>query len=946
MQRKILYRRIKYISGLASLIFLFFTLSARAQSDQPIYTDSLQNDWENYSWAQVNLNNTSPAHSGTASASVNAAAYQAIYLHHSSFSTANYTSLSFWIHGGASGGQLLQVNATSGSSPLTTINLAPLVANSWQQMTISLASLGLNSSSAMDGFWIQDRSGATLPTFYVDDISLIGGVPPPPPPTSVTINVDAAANLHAISPLIYGTAYATTAQLLDLNAPLNRQGGNNTSRYNWQFNADNRANDFYFESIPFADTPGEVGDTFVQNSKNGGAQPMLTVPIIDWIAKVGAGRTKLASFSIAKYGAQTGNDAAYFPDAGNGVRTNGQYVTGNDPNDANTPNSTTFQGTWLQHLIGRWGTAANGGVLYYLLDNEHSIWFSTHRDVRPTGAKMEEIFGKMRDYSLMIKNQDANAQTLGPEEWGWSGYFYSGYDQQYAPSHNYTYPDRAAHNNLDYVAWLLQQFKADEQTRGKRLLDVFTLHYYPQGGEFSDDVSSAMQLRRNRSTRSLWDPNYTDESWINDKVKLVPRMKDWIANYYPNTKIGLTEYNWGAENHINGATTQADIYGILGREGMDLATRWTTPDTTTPTFKAMKMYRNYDGNNNGFGDTSVAATVPDADQVSAFAAVRSSDNALTVMVINKAASSAVTTLNLSNFTGSGTAQVWQLTSANQITHLSDVSVSSNTISATLPPQSITLFAAAPSSQTYEGDVSPRSVADGFVDASDVQQIRRFVVGSDTPNQTGEFQRADCAPRSTSGDGFVDADDIQQARRYAVGTDSPQLSGGPSSGSLVSALDLLNSGARTNFYDGKRTTAAFRISDQTAIPGQTLTVPIIVNAVGNEAGYTFSLDYDSAKLTAPQVTIGNAGGDVVFNTDTAGQIGFSVTSFNGGTIGAGKNKLLLKITFMVASDTSAGKTVINFNDALAKRKSAGVDPNTPIRQPNYTGGTVTIRSRND
>ena len=671
---------------------------AQAQTNQTIYADALQNSWDNWSWAQVNLNNTAPTHNGTASASVNAAAYQAIYFHHSSFSTANFTQLSFWIHGGANGGQQLQVQATSNNAPFNAVAIAPLAANSWQQITISLAALGLNASSAMDGFWIQDRSGATQATFYVDDIVLIGGTVTSPN-IAVTIAVDAAANRRTINPQIYGTAYATTAQLLDLNAPLNRQGGNNTTRYNWQLNADNRANDFYFESIPFADTPGEVGDTFVQNSKNANAQPMLTVPIIDWIAKVGANRTKLASFSIAKYGAQTGSDAMYFPDAGNGIAVSGQNITGNDPNDANVPNSVAFEQTWLQHLIGRWGNSANGGVRYYLLDNEPSIWFSTHRDVRPTGANMEEMFGKMRDYSLMIKNQDANAQTLGPEEWGWGGYLYSGYDLQYAPTHNYTYPDRAAHGNLDYVAWLLQQFKADEQTRGRRLLDVFTLHYYPQGGEFGDDVSSAMQARRNRSTRSLWDANYTDESWINDKVQLVPRMKNWVASYYPNTKIGLTEYNWGAENHINGATTQADIDGILGREGMDLATRWTTPDTATPTFKAMKMYRNYDGNNSGFGDVSVKATVPNPDEVSAFAASRSSDNALTVMVVNKSVGTATTTINLSNFNGIATAQVWQLTAANQITHSADVSAANNMINATLPAQSITLFVVAAAQPT-------------------------------------------------------------------------------------------------------------------------------------------------------------------------------------------------------------------------------------------------------
>ena len=57
----------------------------------------------------------------------------------------------------------------------------------------------------------------------------------------------------------------------------------------------------------------------------------------------------------------------------------------------------------------------------------------------------------------------------------------------------------------------------NEQATGRRLLDVFTVHYYPQGGEFGTNTTQAMQLRRNRSTRSLWDPNYVDETWINNK---------------------------------------------------------------------------------------------------------------------------------------------------------------------------------------------------------------------------------------------------------------------------------------------------------------------------------------------------------------------------------------------------------------------------------------------
>jgi uncharacterized repeat protein (TIGR01451 family) len=513
---------------------------------------------------------------------------------------------------------------------------------------------------------------------------------------ATTVTIDASANPHAINPLIYGVAFGDATTLPDLNSPVNRYGGNNSSRYNWQVNADNRAQDWYFESIgDNSAIAGERGDTFFSASRAGGAQAMLTIPMIGWVAKLGAGRNKLSSFSIAKYGAQTGNDWQWFPDAGNGVLSStGQNVTGNDPNEANVPADSTYQQAWVQHLVTGWGKAANGGVGYYLLDNESSIWFSTHRDVHPTGPTMDEIKTKIVDYSAKIKAVDPTAQVVGPEEWGWSGYFYSGYDQQYGSLHNWSsFPDRANHGGQDYLPWLLGQLKQTALSTGQPPLNVFSVHYYPQGGEFGNDTSMAMQLRRNRSTRSLWDPNYVDESWINDKVELIPRLKNWVSAYYlAGTPVAVTEYNWGAESHINGATAQADILGIFGREGLDMAARWTTPDPSTPTYKAMKMYRNYDGNKAGFGDTSVAAAVANPDNLSAFAAVRSSDGALTAMVISKVLTGATpVTLALNNFAGTGAAQVYQLTSANSIQHLSNVTYTGTSLNASVPAQSITLF---------------------------------------------------------------------------------------------------------------------------------------------------------------------------------------------------------------------------------------------------------------
>jgi PKD repeat protein len=509
---------------------------------------------------------------------------------------------------------------------------------------------------------------------------------------AVTVTVDAGAGRKPISPLIYGVNLATAAALSDLNIPLNRLGGNNTSRYNWRLNAENKGADWYYESLaePSAVT-GDVGDTFLTLSKAAGAQPMLTIPILGWVAKLGPNRGKLASFSISKYGPQSDRDSQWFPDAGNGIRTSGAEITGNDPNDANIPADSVFQQDWVRQIVAKWGPAASGGLKYYVLDNEPSIWHSTHRDVHPEGAHAIEIRDKVLEYAARIKAVDPGARIVGPEEWGWSGYMFSGYDQQYGDQHGWSrLPDRdQVMGGMDYLPWLLAQWKS----AGTRPLDVVSAHYYPQGNEYSNDVSTKTQLLRNRSTRSLWDPKYVDESWISDVVRLIPRLKEWVGNYYyADTPVAITEYNWGAEGHINGATTQADILGIFGREGLDLAARWTTPDPATPTYKAIKMYRNYDGNRSAFGDTSVSTTAPNPDELSAFAAVRSKDNALTVMLIDKALSGATpVTLNIANFGGAGIAEVYQLTSSNTISRLADLKLTGAILTLSLPSQSVTLL---------------------------------------------------------------------------------------------------------------------------------------------------------------------------------------------------------------------------------------------------------------
>jgi hypothetical protein len=521
--------------------------------------------------------------------------------------------------------------------------------------------------------------------------------------TPATVAVDAAANVHPIDPNIYGTAYASTAQLADLHLTVNRDGGNASDTYSYVYDATNHGSDWYFENFPSGSGNGQGMDSFVTDSTAGGAQPSLTLNLFDWASKLGPNGDVLGSYSITKYGAQQDHDP-WRPDLGNGVRTNGSQITTNDPTDAYVPNDPTIERAWIQHLVNTFGTAQAGGVQYYTLGNEPGSWQGTHRDIHPTGYTMTELRDRAFAYASMVKDVDPGAKILGPEEWGWSAYFLSGAD---VTAGNWG----ATYDGLPAQAWLLKQFHDHDAAAGRRLLDYFTLHYYPQSGEYSDDVSTSKALLRNRSTRSLWDPNYVDESWIGGagvnggKVNLVHLMRTWADTYYPGTKIGVTEYSWGADGDMNGATAQADVWGIFGREGLDLANRWATPATGSPAYLAMKLYRNYDGTGSAFGESSVGATVANPDQVSAFASVRASDGALTVMVVNKnlfnpSNPSATTpiTLNLSHFAGQGPVRVWQLAAAdphNQtqagITRLSDVPLSGNSLTVNVPMESVTLF---------------------------------------------------------------------------------------------------------------------------------------------------------------------------------------------------------------------------------------------------------------
>ena len=523
--------------------------------------------------------------------------------------------------------------------------------------------------------------------------------------SAAVINVDAGMNRHTIDPRIYGLAFASPAQLTDLGATINRWGGNAVSTYNWAFSTANRCKDYFFENIPDNVSAGDgsngkSADDFITPVLAAGAQAIITIPMMGILPK---DRSIRCGYSIVKYGPQESSDP-FRLDCGNGKSAGNRLLNVNDPADTSATYPVSHQANWVQHNVATFGPASTTGVRYYALDNEPVLWSFDHWDIHPSGSTYDEVWGKMAQYGAAIKAADPAAQLSGIEEWGWSGYFGSGLDAE-----NNNNADRLAHGNVPYAEWLLQQARTYEQTNGQRILDIAALHFYPQGDnaghyEFSspDDTSNLTQLLRNRSTRSLWDPNYVDASWIGGTgidggiVRLIPRLKQWTSTDYPGTQTAVTEYNWGAEGHINGATAQADILGIFGREGLDIGVRWTTPATDSFAYNAFKIYRNYDGAHSTFGDQSISASGPDPDNVATFASLRSTDGAMTVMVISKYTSGTTTpvTVNLVNFTPSGAVQRWQIDSGVNgaaIVRQGDVALAGSSLSITVPAQSITLL---------------------------------------------------------------------------------------------------------------------------------------------------------------------------------------------------------------------------------------------------------------
>ena len=512
----------------------------------------------------------------------------------------------------------------------------------------------------------------------------IGGVLQPgnPGAADVTFDINADKDAHPISPLIYGV----NADCTDRNArpTLCRLGGNRWTAYNWENNASNAGRDYCYQNDSFiseSNTPGKGVMDAVAQASGAGAATLVTIPVVDYVAADKMSGDSSCSGDVRKSGSdylstrfkknqpRSGGTLSMTPDATDGVVSQDEFVN------------------FLKNSAG-------SSRILISLDNEPDLWSYTHEEVHPDPLTYAELVKRNMDYAKAVRAVWPEVAITGFVSYGFGGYL----NLQDAPD---------AGNNGEFIDYYLAQMQAAEAAAGARLVDYLDLHWYPeaQGGSTRiTDAGSSNDLvaARVQAPRSLWDGTYTEKSWIVDvtggPIKLIPWLKTKIAKNYPGTKLAFTEWNYGGGGHISGAIATADVLGIFGREGVELAAMWPLNKNESFTLAAFQMYRNFDGQGAAFGDVSIAATSSDNAKASVYASYDASDPSRTVIVaINRSGGALKAGIKLAHSTSYGSAKVYVLSgTSNKPSAGPNLSaVATNAFNYEMPAYSVSVLVPAP-----------------------------------------------------------------------------------------------------------------------------------------------------------------------------------------------------------------------------------------------------------
>lgn len=536
------------------------------------------------------------------------------------------------------------------------------------------------------------------------------------------VNVSTDGYRREISPYIYGvnSDFRTEEYLYDATAGSARQGGNRFSGYNWETNYSNAGRDWLHNSDQYlVDFDKELqaipGGPAIEFAQEAAAKKVpykiTTVQMAGYVSADDDGEVTEDQIAPSErwleVRARKGSEFSMTPD------TTDDYV---------------YIDEYVNYLVETLGDASTAtGYQAYNLDNEPSLWSSTHSRMHPDKVTCEEIVTKSIDYSSAIKDVDPKAEIFGLALYGVGAYV----------SFN-SAPDWSEHSDeYDwFISYYLDEMRKAEEEHGKRLVDVIDVHYYSEAKgqcrvtECEDYTHTECVEARLQSPRTLYDPMYIENSWIGNSFQgylpILPKLNESIEEYYPGTKLALTEYNFGGGDHISGAVAEADALGVFASNGVYVSNLWAINSDFTYQLAAIDLYTNYDGNGSHFGDTLVTASTSDITKGTAYASIHGADESKLNMVLTNKSLTDVqnAVINIDSGAEYTSAKVYGITGDScdiKLLQTIDV-IDGNSLEVSIPALSVVQIELSADDYVISGDVN----ADGYVDSADISALQEYI----------------------------------------------------------------------------------------------------------------------------------------------------------------------------------------------------------------------------
>ena len=513
---------------------------------------------------------------------------------------------------------------------------------------------------------------------------------------TVTIAVDANTGRKNISPYIYGrnnsisddpsspTNAATWQMMRDAGLRYTREnGGNNATKYNWRKKISSHP-DWYNNN--YAHNWDYAAKT-LQDSMPG-TQGMWAFQLIGYAASNTSNNFNDFAYNGSNWWAGTCQNLA----GGGTANGSGGCVATTSGNPSLYLENWTDDSTTaiLTHWFGVGGLAYNNAnKVYWSMDNEPDGWDATHDDVMPSLPTAENFMQLYFAVAKKARAKSPNIKLTGPvpeSEWQWYNWNNS--------------KITVSGQSYNWIEFFIKRCAEEETASGIRLLDVIDLHNYPGETNSSDIV---------QGHRIFFDTTYvypgangvkttSPSGWDNSITKeyIFGRVNKWLVQYMGvnhGVTLGVSEYDPASNNSADvTANSYASMLGTFADNDVDFFTPWTW---FPGMWETMHLFSRYGKT------TRVQSTSSNENDVSAYSSVNTIGDSMTVILVNRNLTTAHTTnVALSNFSlSNGTYTTLQIKNlpttetfvshTNNALHTSTVTVTSNSLSISLPALSTT-----------------------------------------------------------------------------------------------------------------------------------------------------------------------------------------------------------------------------------------------------------------